>query len=196
MGSNSISGVSSPVAYVRDETGAHWGLISASANGAAVVWRDILVCLWSHRPTFVETDQLCDALERMVRQAEAPGFWLVADATCAIPSVSVRRLMAARLRRLKSLRLFAVSVEAPDAKGVLMRATMRSTAVAGGIRTGHFGVDVPSVATHIATVYPGLSYSWGERVLRVLRSASAEAAAGEASSVHHIANPPQVEPDL
>jgi len=84
--------------------------------------------------------------------------------------------MAERLRALGKLHVFAVSVEAMEADGALMRAALRSTAVAGGIRSAHIGNDVASVAAHLSEVLPLATSQWGERVARILLHASDEIA--------------------
>jgi hypothetical protein len=171
------------------------GLIEANANGAFAVSRDILVSVWRRPPNFAEAERLCDSLQRVVNHTDAAGFWLITTPACEIPSVSVRRLLAASLRELRKLRAFAVSVEAVEAEGALMRAAIRSTAVAGGFRSAHVGSDVPSVATHLGTVFPVLPPQWGERVARILMHACDEIAVTELSRVHYVASPVRVIPD-
>lgn len=152
------------------------GVLEANVNGAFAVSRDILVSVWRRPPNVVEMERLCSSLERVVRHADGAGFWLITAAGCRIPSVAVRRLMAERLRTLSKLHVFAVSVEAMDSDGALMRAALRSTAVAGGIRSAHFGKDVASVAAYLSEVLPLPTSQWGERVARILRHASDEIA--------------------
>lgn len=181
MDFNSTRRVNGPV---HEESLGRIGLIEANANGAFAVSRDILVSVWRRPPTVAEAERLCDNLLRVAHHAEAAGFWLITAPSCGIPTVAVRRLVAGCLRGLPQLRAFAVSVEAPDAEGALMRAAIRSTAVAGGFRTAHVGPDVTSVALHLGGVFPALPPQWGVRVSRILMHACHEMAVTELSRAH------------
>lgn len=171
------------------------GLIDANANGAFAVSRDILVSVWRHPPTVAEAERLCEVLNGVVRNAQVAGLWVITTPSCEIPSVPVRRLMALQLRELTKLRAFAVSVEALDAEGSLMRAAIRSTAVAGGFRSAHIGPDVASVALHLSRVFPALPTNWGERVVRILSHICDEVAGGELTRVHYVPASLRAEPN-
>ena len=94
--------------------------------------------------------------------------------------LGVGRTVAARLRRLKPLSVFAVCVQAEqEAEAALMRAAIRMMAVAGGAKAAHFGADIASTAAHVAVTEPSLSSVWGERAVRILVHASGLAAATE-----------------
>lgn len=180
---------------VQEDSLGQIGVIEANANGAFAVSRDILISVWRRPPNLIEAERLCYSLERVVRHADGAGFWLIAAADCEIPSVSVRRLMAARLRELRKLRAFAVSVEARDAKGALMRAAIRSTAVAGAVRAVHVGPDITSVANHLGEVFPALPPLWAERVARILMQACDEISVPDFSRVQHSAPTAPFAPD-
>lgn len=180
---------------VHDDSLGQIGMIETNANGAFAVSRDILVSVWRRPPSIEEAERLCSSLHRVVQHAEVSGFWLITTPSCEIPSVEVRRLMAARLRELPRLRAFAVSVEAVEADGALMRAAIRSTAVAGGIRSAHIGPDVASVAAHLGALVPGLPPRWGERVSRILMNACEELAFPDSSLVQFVPPTASVIPD-
>jgi hypothetical protein len=180
---------------VHEDSLGQIGLIEANPNGAFAVSRDILVSVWRRPPSVAEAERLCDSLARVVNNADAAGVWLITTPTCDIPTVEVRRLIAASLRDLPKLRAFALSVEALDAEGALMRAAIRSTAVAGGFRSAHVGSDITSVATHLSSVFPALPAQWGERVARILMHSCEEMAVNELSRVHYAASTDRVIPE-
>lgn len=164
----------------RGDMREHSGLVEATPGVAYGVWRDILVGVWRQCPTFAEAERQCDTLARLAETTDTPGLWLVTEPACEIPSVSVRRLIAMRLRRLKPLRVFAVCVQAEhEAEAALMRAAIRMMAVAGGTKAAHFGVDVASVAAQLAAASSSVSSVWGERAVRILTRASGLAASIE-----------------
>lgn len=180
---------------VQEDSLGQIGLIEANANGAFAVSRDILVSAWRRPPELAEGERLCASLQRVVNRTDAAGFWLITAPACGIPSVAVRRLIARSLRDLPKLRAFAVSVEALEAEGALMRAAIRSTAVAGGFRAAHLGPDITSVAAHLGGVFPSLPPQWGERVARILLNACDELAVTELSRVHYVSATAGVTPD-
>jgi hypothetical protein len=164
----------------RGDMHGHSGLVEATPAVAYGVWRDILVGVWRQCPTFAEAERQCDTLASLAETTDTPGLWLVTEPACEIPSVSVRRLFAARLRRLKPLSVFAVCVQAEqEAEAALMRAAIRMMAVAGGTKAAHFGANIASTAAHVAVAEPSLSSVWGERAVRILTHASGLAAAAE-----------------
>lgn len=155
----------------RDRSG-YSGIVEATPSLAYGIWRDILVSVWRRCPSLAEAERECETLTRLAESVDAPGYWLLTESACEIPSVAVRRLMAERLRRLKPLRTFSVCVRAhAESDAALMRAAIRMTAVAGGNKAAFFGADVPSVAAHLSALYPSLSLVWAERAVRVLSNA-------------------------
>lgn len=153
----------------RGDRGTYSGIVEATPSLAYGVWRDILVSVWRRCPSLAEAERECETLTRLADSADAPGYWLLTESTCEIPSVAVRRLIAGHLRRLKPLRTFSVCVRAhAESEAALMRAAIRMTAVAGGNKAAFFGADVPSVAAHLSAFYPSLSLVWAERAVRVL----------------------------
>jgi hypothetical protein len=144
-------------AAVRRETRDLSGLVEATSGVAHGVWRDILISVWRQSPSYAEAERQCDTLARLVESSDTPGLCLVTEPSCGIPPVSVRRLFAARLRRLKPLNVFAVCVQAEhEAEAALMRAAIRMLAVAGGTKAAYFGANVPTVAEHLSVLYPTL----------------------------------------
>lgn len=172
---------------LRRETRELSGLIEATGAVAHGVWRDILISVWRQSPSYAEAERQCDTLARLVEASDTPGLCLVTEASCEIPPVGVRRLLAARLRRLKPLKVFAVCVQAEqESEAALMRAAIRMLAVAGGTKAAYFGADVPTVAEYLSGLYPTLGGVWGERAVRILTQASELAVAANSTREHRI----------
>lgn len=149
-------------------------LVDVERDYGAAVCGDLMVWVWREPPHFSAAECALQILARISRSAKSqPGLWVVTHPGCTIPSVSVRRLMASHLRLCPRLQFHGASVEGEDYEGTLMRAAMRSIAVAAGVRSAKIAPDITSVAAELPDHFPGLGPAWGQHAVRVVRAAMA-----------------------
>src|SRR5690606_4843141 len=156
--------------------GQRFELVDVCHGSATAVGCELMIWLWRQPPHFAEAEQALQTLTRVSQPVTSrPGLWVVTEPGCEIPSVSVRRMIASHLRLCRRLQFHAASVEGDEAGGTLMRAAMRATAVAGGVRFAKIAIDVPSVADELPEYFPGLGRAWGKHAVRAMRGAIASA---------------------
>jgi len=147
-------------------------LVDVGCGSVTAVWCDLMGWVRRRPPSYAEAERALHILTQVSQWVTSrPGLWVVTEPGCEIPSVSVRRMIASHLRLTRRLQLQAASIEGEVADSMLMRATMRAVAVAGGVRCSKIATSVSSVASELPEHFPGLGPAWGRHAVRVMRAA-------------------------